>query len=69
MLAELGTLFAARFSARSIFTMLRFYSFPVWTIVVVVIDVSVLGRVFGRVRVVRSYFCHLESFRYRCQCQ
>ena len=62
MLAELGTFFAARFAARSILTVLWFYFLPIWTIIVVMVHVSVLWRIFGRVRVIRGYSCHSNPF-------
>src|SRR5437773_5890207 len=61
MLAELGTFFAARFAARSILTVLWFYFIPIW-IIVVMVHVSVLWWIFGRVRVIRRHSCHSNPF-------
>jgi len=58
MLTELGAHFAAQFAASSIFTMLWFYLFPIFTVVVVVINVPVFGRIFWRICVVRCHLCH-----------
>lgn len=58
MLAELNALIATRFSASAAFAVFRQYSFSIWAVVVVVINVSVSRRILLGIRVVRGYFCH-----------
>jgi len=46
MLAELDAFVAAWLASRSFFKMLRLYSFTVWAVIVIVIHVSMFGRIF-----------------------
>jgi hypothetical protein len=59
-LAEFYALIAARLATGSGFAMPLQDSFSVGAVVMIVIHISMFGRVFGRVRVVRRYFGHVE---------
>ena len=61
MLTELDALIATLLTARPIFPMLRLDFVPVWTVIVIMVHISVFGRVFLRVRVVGSHFCHFVT--------
>lgn len=58
MLTELNALFTSRLATGSRFPMFSLDFLTLEAIVVVVIDLSVLRRLFNRVRVIRRYFCH-----------
>lgn len=62
MLAEPSTYQATVLAASSTFAVLRLDPPSVFAVVVVVIDVSVLWWIFGRVGVIRRYFCHAHPF-------
>jgi len=57
-LAELDAFLAARLSACALFKMFRHDSFSVWTVVVIVIDLTVPRRFFDGVGMVRSHLRH-----------
>jgi hypothetical protein len=61
MLAEPDALLAARFAASSALTMPLQDALSIRAVVMVVMHVSVLGRILGRVRVVRRHFRHWTS--------
>ena len=61
VLTELDALIAAELTASALLLMLQLYSFSVGAVVVVMINVSVLRRVFFRVRMISGYFCHQRT--------
>jgi hypothetical protein len=61
MLAELDAFVAARFATSPIFTVFRLDSLSIWTVIVIVVHISMCRRIFNRVCVVRSYLGHRES--------
>jgi len=65
MLTEFNALITTRFAASSVFTMFRLDSFPVWAVVVIVVNVSMFWWIFLRVCVVRSYLRHWNPLSLR----
>lgn len=61
-LAEPNALLTAWLASVALFPMFRLDFLALEAVVVIVIDLSVLRRLFDRVRVVRRYLCHLISF-------
>jgi hypothetical protein len=64
-LTELDALFAAQLAASSALAMLMLDALPVGAIIVIVIHVSVLRWILGRIGVVRCYLSHGTS-PFRC---
>lgn len=60
MLTEFNAFIASLLSAGAVFAMPRFNSFPVWAIIAIVVNISVFGGIFLRVRIVRSHFSHFR---------
>jgi hypothetical protein len=57
-LAEFDAFFASGLAASALFPVFRLDSFPVWAIIVIVMDLTVLRRFFDGVGMVRFYLCH-----------
>jgi hypothetical protein len=71
MLTKLDALFTAGLASVPRLPMFRLDFLALEAVVMVVIDLSMLWRLFDRVRVVRRYFCHwnplfiTSEFRYQ----
>jgi hypothetical protein len=61
MLTKLNTFVTTGFIASPALEMLRLDAFPVWAIVVIVMDVPMRGRILRRVSVVRGNFRHRQK--------
>jgi hypothetical protein len=57
-LAQFDAVLAPRLSIRTLRFVLRFYLLACWTIVVIVVNFTMTGRIFGRRGVVGGDFCH-----------
>jgi hypothetical protein len=58
MLTEFNAFVATLFAASSTLSVFWFDPFPVWAVIVIVIDISVLWGIFKRVGVVGRHLCH-----------
>lgn len=58
-LAELTALLAQRLAASTIFAMFSLDAFTVRAVIVVVVHLSIFGRVLWGICVICGYFCHL----------
>jgi len=65
VLAEPDTFIAPRFAASPAFTVFLHGSVSIWAFIMVIVNISILRRIFLRVGVVRICFCHWRSFRRR----
>ncbi len=61
MLTELNAFIATLLAARPAFAVFRLDSLSVWTVVVIVVHVSVCRWVFRGIRIISRDFCHLNS--------
>jgi hypothetical protein len=62
VLAELDAFFTAQLATSASFTMFCFYFLSVWAVIVVMVNASVLRRLFDRGCVIWRYFSHQSSF-------